>query len=200
MYVGNRYTVSVSGSRWKAVRCTHCRSEWAYKVSRQATGEGRSPYFLDNDGAKARARSSAVESLERALASAVDNIACPRCGYYQEDMVQRLRSSQHTGLAVLGGFAIAGALGTLLVGVASAPTASLVVAALMVAGAIAAFIRRGRLQAAYDPNVDAQLRARRDVSNEGTLILRDTYEQIIAAADAQGTGDQLQRIEWARAA
>ena len=200
MYVGNRYTVSVSGSRWKAVHCTHCRTDWAYKVSRQATGEGRSPYFLDNDGAQARARQSAVESLERKLSSAADNIACPKCGYYQEDMVQRLRSSQHTGLAVLGGFAIAGAVGTLLVGLAAAPVASMAVAGLMVVGAIVSFVRRGRLQAAYDPNVDAQMRARRDVTKEAALIMRDHYEQIIAAAAAQGTADQFQRIEWARAA
>ncbi|MHB8877693.1 MAG: hypothetical protein ACYC8T_28715 [Myxococcaceae bacterium] len=196
MYVGNRYTVSVSGSRWKPVHCSHCRAEWAYKVSRQATGEGRSPYFLDNDGAQQRARSSATQNLERLLASAADDIACPKCGNYQDDMVQRLRSKQHTGLMVLGFLSFIAAVGTILVGAASALVPTLVIAGLLIAGGVAALVYRGRLQAAYDPNADARSRARRDVSGEANLILREHYEEIITAAAAQGMEDQLQRIEW----
>lgn len=199
MYVGYRYSISVSGSRWKAVHCTHCHTEWAYQVTRQATGAGRSPYFLDEDGAQERARASAAQKLERLLDAAVEEIACPKCGWYQAEMAQRLRARQYSGLAMLSAFGLAGAIGTLAIGGSEALLFSLAVAGLMVAAAVAGLVRRAALQAGYDPNADAHLRAHHGTSPESTLITRERYERLVATAAARGAADKLPFIEWARA-
>src|SRR5690242_9150309 len=72
MYVGRRYTATVVGSVWKTICCEFCGLEWAYQLTRRAQGTGRSPYFLDNDGARQRASEEANNTLQRQLATEED--------------------------------------------------------------------------------------------------------------------------------
>ncbi|MFO0598506.1 MAG: hypothetical protein U0228_24585 [Myxococcaceae bacterium] len=91
MYVGKRYTATVEGSVWKAVTCENCRLQWAYKLVRKAEGTGRSPYFLDNDGAADRASAEARQELQKKLENDVDAVSCPQCHHYQAAMLSEAK-------------------------------------------------------------------------------------------------------------
>lgn len=88
---GMRYSSTLKASEWKTVSCEHCPGEYAYKVTREATGTGRSVLFLDNDGAKERARQEAEATIARKLDQAVEPVWCPECGSYQADMFSTVR-------------------------------------------------------------------------------------------------------------
>jgi uncharacterized tellurite resistance protein B-like protein len=55
---------------------------------------GKSYLWLENREAKQRASEGAARNLKTALAHAVDPVACPACGWYQEAMVKILRHSR----------------------------------------------------------------------------------------------------------
>lgn len=86
--IGRQYTTTITASANKAAKCEQCSTDYIYRVERQATGSGTSLLFLDNSGAASRSEASAREAASRALETAVDAVACPRCGWYQKNMVK----------------------------------------------------------------------------------------------------------------
>jgi hypothetical protein len=88
---GKGYDVESTGSAGREVRCEQCGFEYFYVLSRKGWGQGFSPYFLNNQGARARARVQAEDTLARKLAKGIDAVPCPRCGWYQATMVAKLK-------------------------------------------------------------------------------------------------------------
>src|SRR5690242_19300783 len=81
------FTAKVTGYVPRFVKCEHCGGEYVYVIRDEATGTGRSPLFVGEGGAAARARGEAVLQLERKLQGTVLPMPCPDCGWLQADMV-----------------------------------------------------------------------------------------------------------------
>src|SRR5438309_799407 len=173
---GMRYTATVSGSVWKPLTCEFCKLDFAYRITRKATGTGRSALFLDNDGARARAGSYAYANLQRELEKSFEVVPCPKCGRYQAQMFSKLKWKKK------GGLTIAGIIGVVLTAtVAPAVPSPLLVfaigAALSVAALVIGELRRSR----FDPNADCETRTGDRGEN---VVKRSDYEAAMDAAAA----------------
>jgi hypothetical protein len=193
-----RYSSTLKASEWKTVCCEHCPGEYAYKVTREATGTGRSVLFLDNDGAKERARQEAEENIARALDKAVEPVWCPECGSYQADMFSTVRMNRVilwyflAFLFVVGGLITSMFWGdtTFLENVAGGPgLVSGIAAAVIVALAFGYSTR-------IDPNADAKARiGTRD--KIVPMMMRAEYEAEVERAVAQGKRrEHLLALHW----
>lgn len=146
--VGQTYTATVSGRGLKLVCCEHCACEYVYGLERNVSGHASSLLWLDNEGAKKRAEDSASTSVKRTLRAAVDPVACPKCGWFQGNMVPLLKRRGAWKIAIFG---LAGALGlAIIVAILEKPSGLTrklpwSIAALSVAGASAFYI-------CHDPN------------------------------------------------
>lgn len=157
------YYVRVTGREPKVVECEACRHGYVYFLKRAGYGQNTSVFFLDNAGAKARAADQAHAGLEAALATGIDPVPCPQCGWYQAEMVAQARAAHWAGLRYVGYFGAclaAGAGGAVVaVGLTGAPAdRSLLYTYALAIGlpGLAVWVAAGRLQrrlaAAYDPN------------------------------------------------
>jgi hypothetical protein len=90
MYFWRSYTATVSGSRTTREQCTGCSKVFEYRITREATGGGHSPFFLQNAVAEVSAKTLAQANLNRALAEAIEPVHCPARGIFQPDMVHVL--------------------------------------------------------------------------------------------------------------
>src|SRR4051812_41761719 len=99
LYVGQTFTARLQGSVIKGVHCENCGCDYLYQLERTGVGKGSSPYYLDNDGAKRRAQAGAQRALLKAL-QGCDTAPCPECGWYQAEMVKKMRGA-YTWLLVL---------------------------------------------------------------------------------------------------
>ena len=91
---GSRHTATLKVQAWIPVKCEHCGFTFAYLTQKEASGQGRSVLWLDESGAKDRARQEAVSRIEEALAATVDPVPCPQCNRLQSPMVAALRGSR----------------------------------------------------------------------------------------------------------
>jgi hypothetical protein len=96
------------GTAVKTVRCEACNYMYAYRISREAVGH--SSGFIEADPATAKQR--AVDKLHELLEKECDPVPCPMCGWYQHDMVKRIRQLRYSPLSIAGVilFIIAGML------------------------------------------------------------------------------------------
>jgi hypothetical protein len=202
MYVGRKYTATVTGSVWRAVTCEHCRMQWAYKLTRKAEGTGRSPYFLDNNGASDRASEEAHASLQRALANDVDPVPCPRCQKYQANMFGEARYAEFGhwyGLALLAG--IGAVLFCAFWGHTSWSYNWFHLPGAGIWGATIGMVLYGFIRSKlHDPNGEEHVRARLESPEKPktTVVLRDDYEAVVAEAVKRGkTREELADIRWA---
>ncbi|HEX8914476.1 MAG TPA: hypothetical protein VF796_19160 [Humisphaera sp.] len=161
LYVGNRHTAVASGRTTKTVRCEKCGETYCYRMVRRAQGEGRSPYFLDEDGAADRAARRAAKTLQKKLERGCEPVACPDCGHYQAHMVAQLRRRRYgwimwvgifVPLAALVGFAMYASDKRVEPSDDPSMLAAGLGAPLLVATAL--FLVRWHLARNWDPNVD----------------------------------------------
>jgi hypothetical protein len=100
----NTYTVTTTGSVMKFVDCESCKGEYVYKLTREGKGEGTDMLFLDNKGAIDRAEQEARSLMVARLAKSCDPVPCPMCGWYQQQMVERMRYHHHRWMVTAGVF------------------------------------------------------------------------------------------------
>lgn len=65
-----------------------CSCVYEYTITRTAQGGGHSGFFLNNVGAAVTAKQRASHNLNQTLQEAVEPAHCPRCGFYQPEMVR----------------------------------------------------------------------------------------------------------------
>lgn len=102
VFMWKQYTARVRGAVVKPVTCGECGTEYVYLVERQASGQGTSPYYLDNKGAARRADEAAQRALRKALAEGVEVAPCPKCGHVQLDMARLARKRRLRWLSKTG--------------------------------------------------------------------------------------------------
>lgn len=199
---GMRYTSTVKGSEWKTVSCEHCPKDYAYKVTREATGTGRSVLFLDNDGAKERAQQDVEASIARTLNDAIEAVWCPGCGNYQTNMLRIVKFDRVLLLYVLAVvIAIVGVIVCALWGSRSFMENVIGVPGLIFWG-LSGFIAVGAAfrSAGINPNSDARSRAG-TVLTRVPVMLRDEYELAVAKAVSEGRPKhEFLVLKWARSA
>ncbi len=99
---GTKYTVTVSGSIWKPVTCENCGCEYAYQIKHQTNGSATNVLWLNKDGAIRNAENNANHNLKSYLKNTVRNYHCPNCGFYQTDMIHRMKNSVWQRALVFG--------------------------------------------------------------------------------------------------
>src|SRR5262245_22850887 len=102
---GKSYKATTRTPTTRQVCCEKCGSRFSYTYLAKAVGEDGSLYFLDNEGAAARAVARAKSELKGELAHGTYMVPCPECGWYQKDMVREMRASRP--LSILTGVWIA---------------------------------------------------------------------------------------------
>ena len=80
MYAGRQYQAQVVTSESTRYVCMHCNFECDAMVTGIGDGTGRSPYFLDNAGARQRARDEAAVNARANMGWALRGARCPKCG------------------------------------------------------------------------------------------------------------------------
>src|SRR5579871_6578709 len=93
---GRRYTSTITGWVWRPVRCEKCGCEFAYKLKIVAQGQGYSPLFLNNNGAKSAAADKARQNFDQKVKSDITAVNCPDCTHLQPNMVRWLKNKRRT--------------------------------------------------------------------------------------------------------
>ena len=188
IYFGKRYTATISGSVWKRVLCQQCTREFVYLLTRNGTGSGSSPYYLDNEGAQQRAQRAAVTNLQKKLKVGMDAVPCPDCGVYQDSMVARMRRQQWGWLHVVG-WILAGV--TLFLawvvwitegGLRPGPFWRMLASSPVIGGvalAVSAIALSWIGRSFYDPNVDAAGRAGAQEKGTGGPFRLEEFEAML---------------------
>ena len=96
------YTCTMHGSTVKIVACENCSTEYVYLMERDGVGVGTSWYWLNDDGARDRAKSAAEDLLQSALENDYDPVPCPVCGHYQRSMFPKLLEQKETRAQAAG--------------------------------------------------------------------------------------------------
>lgn len=198
MVVTRRFSARVSGSTWKAVRCDRCQSQFAYQMTREFTGQGVSPYMLDDAGAQQRAQTAANRGLEHALTNASDDVPCPQCLAYSTDATVRLKKAKYGWMFVVG---LLACFGTLTIAPAlfapDVPIAGAIAAVVVGSGiGIGLLVARSKLMNDFDPNSEESRGDRQTLLATKKTILRAQYEALLDEARARGEVDQMIQINW----
>lgn len=114
---GEKYTVNASGAMWKPIKCSNCNCNYAYLVKHSASGTAENPLWLNRQGSINRAEDRAHKNLEKQIKKINLNYYCPECGYYQPEMIRRMRFAIFKKSILFG--TIAGIFSTLFMGIVS---------------------------------------------------------------------------------
>jgi len=102
--IGTRHVATLRGAAWKLVCCEHCKERYAYMLQLEATGDNLDLLFLEGEQSAEKAREKAQDNLDAISRNYVHPIPCPRCGFYQEEMSQKLKDEASINpLQVVGG-------------------------------------------------------------------------------------------------
>src|SRR4051812_31928236 len=91
MYVGRRHSAKVTLREVLDFTCAKCTHKTQALVTASGTGQGNSPFFLDDSGAQERAMSSADEDAREKLAETLRLATCPKCHARNEAAVRTLQ-------------------------------------------------------------------------------------------------------------
>jgi hypothetical protein len=150
-------TASVPGQTTKVVRCETCGRNYAYELKR--IGHGQADGHSEDSSSLARQR--AEEDLRHLLATGIELIPCPACGWYQTDMIPGVRRRHRRWMVYVGqcltvGLIPVAVFGLLIIngfpeaqGLAPVFVAGLVC---LLAVGIGMFIRRHQLAKNFNPN------------------------------------------------
>jgi hypothetical protein len=99
--IANRYSVTLQGNIPRQVRCAFCQCEFVFFIKCTSHASGTSVLMLNNEGAQKRAQSSAMNGFEN-VAESWPLVPCPRCGKYQEEMVNEKKIALKNTFLLVG--------------------------------------------------------------------------------------------------
>jgi hypothetical protein len=185
----NKITAEARGQTTKVVCCESCRQHYAYELTR--TGHGAVDGTSGNAYSTALLRAEA--DLQHLLATEIEAIPCPACGWYQSDMVPIARKLHrrwmvHVGLCLTLGLIPVALIGLLIntengkhpvvesVANGTSPPIPwpIFVAGLVccLAGGIGMFIGRRLLAKKFNPN-DEDVEARKRYGQSRAILLSE---------------------------
>lgn len=95
MYVGRRHTSTVTLKRVLPFQCPHCAHAAKALVIGIGQGQGNSPYFLDESGAKERASSAGERAAQENAELTLKLAVCPKCGTRDDAAVRALKGKAY---------------------------------------------------------------------------------------------------------
>jgi hypothetical protein len=167
---GTKYTMPVSGVTWKPVTCENCGCVYYYQIKHQTSGSADNVLWLNKQGAIDKAEYSANQNLEKYLKNAVRNYSCPDCGFYQTEMIRRMKNNIWLRAALFGVIAF-----VFIFANATSSSSSLfyaLVAGLVVSGILLIPLAR------FDPNSNAQARENQKFSDNYPVLRKSEIEQL----------------------
>jgi hypothetical protein len=174
---GRFFTAELSGTKVKHISCQKCGDNYVYVLRRTGEGTGKSVLWLDNDGARGSADTSARQDLHAKLAKGVDPVACPACGWYQKTMVAAVRARRRAW-ADIGAMALGvGALFAMCSG-------RMLLAEALFGAAVVVAVAARVIVSRWDPNADEVWKQKARERESGRAMRRADYE----AAKAHGAG------------
>lgn len=168
---GTKYTAQISGSIWKPVACENCGCVYYYQIKDQASGSSTDFLWLNKQGAMDSAKGRANQNLENRFKNAVRNYPCPDCGFYQTEMIKRMRNNIWQRGIVFGilAFALVFSFTTSAINSLTALGYS------FIAGAIVCLTTLSKLYN-YNPNSNAQSRTNQKFSESYPVIKQSDME------------------------
>jgi hypothetical protein len=156
-YAGRGPTAVATGHTTKVVPCEECGRRYAYQIARTAYGAAD----RSSSGGYGVALQRAEAELQRLLASEVEAVPCPACGWYQSDMIPLARKQHRRWMIYAGQCLTVGLIPLAVFGLlindgfpeaqALAPFFVPGLVCLFAVG-IGMFIRRQQLAASFNPN------------------------------------------------
>jgi len=121
MYVGNKVTVTQRAEDLRRFHCGNCDCEATALVIGVGQGQGHSAFFLDDQGASARADKHALKAAAANAELTLSLVRCPHCGERNPSAVMGfwLRYA----FSVLAAVGLLWSLGGLIYGMESSPAA-----------------------------------------------------------------------------
>jgi hypothetical protein len=168
---GTKYTVGVSGSIWKPVVCENCGCVYVYQIKHQTSGSATNLLWLNKQGAINSARFNANRNLEKYLKKQVRNYPCPECGFYQAEMIKRMKKNIWQQAIAVGGIAF------VLIIILTASSSSPLFYALLSSGIVGSFSLRKLV--GFDPNDDAPTRSHQKFSENSYPVLRKSDIELL---------------------
>ncbi|MBI3175108.1 MAG: zinc ribbon domain-containing protein [Chloroflexi bacterium] len=162
---GTKYTVKASGSILKPVVCENCGCEYFYQIKHQTDGSATNVLWLNKQGAIRNAENNANQNLESYLKKAVRNYHCPDCGFYQADMIQRMKNTIWQRAIIFGIIAF------VIVAVVTSSSSSVMFYAIT-AGIITSIAFLSPL-ANFNPNADARTRINQKFSESYPVVKKE---------------------------
>jgi hypothetical protein len=172
------------GRATKLVRCEGCGRNYAYELTRTGYGQDAGS-FWSFWGSYTVARQKAEADLRHRLATGIEVVPCPACGWYQSSMVPEARRRHrrwmlHVGQCLAVGLAVPALIGW-----------SLVPWPVFVAGLVfplalgtGLMIWRSRLARRYDPNNEDVEARKRYGQSRATLLSEQEAEDVLARTGA----------------
>ena len=173
-----RATASVPGQTTKVVRCEACGRNYAYELKRM--GHGQADGHSGNSSSLARQRAEA--DLQHLLEIGMEVIPCPACGWYQSNMIPKVRRRHRRWMVYVGQCLTIGLIPVAIIGgimngshenQAKPPLPWPIFAAGLVcvfAVGIGMFIWKYKLAQSYDPN-DEDVEARKRYGQSRAMLL-----------------------------
>jgi hypothetical protein len=185
-------TVTEKGTEVKEAKCEQCECEYVYQVFRSATGRSTAFLVADHD----RAQQRADHELMYLLIDTCDPVPCPKCGWYQRNMVARARQLRFGWLSIaslvffviscFGLFFVVPAVAALVAAIDKEPGILLYFGLLLwgaafILAAVLLILRRV-LERRYDPN--AADRERRIDLGRYRAVTKEDYLRGVLPRDA----------------
>ena len=97
-HAGRPLTAVATGQTTKVVRCEACGKSYSYQLARTGHGAGD----RNSAGGYGVAAQRAEADLQRLLATGVEAVPCPACGWYQSDMIPQARKLHRRWMVYAG--------------------------------------------------------------------------------------------------
>jgi hypothetical protein len=180
----NRAVDAVRGRTTKLVSCEACGRNYAYELKR--TGYGHDdPSFWSFWGSYTAAKQRAEADLRGRLATGIEVIPCPACGWYQSSMIPEARERHRLWMHYVGACLTVGLVVPAMVGICILPFPVFVAGLVsLLAVGTGLLVWRSRLARCYDPNGQDVEARKRYGQSRATLLSDQEARDVLAHAGA----------------
>jgi hypothetical protein len=101
-FLFRKVTAQASGKRTEAVTCEKCQTRFYYELARTGIGSASAPILFFDDAARRRAHSAAERNLQLRLSREAELVACPRCQWINQELIEKCRRQRFRQAPLLG--------------------------------------------------------------------------------------------------
>jgi hypothetical protein len=210
VFVGKVFTATQTGQRLERVTCEKCGTVFHYELTRVGLGKGSAPYLIGQAAASQRAEAAAEKDLRKRLDEEAELVACPKCHWVNQELIDRYRRRQYRRAPLLivvifiAGFVAAPMLGAGLTeafgyGSRAPSIVTLTVMAVCLSSPVWVLLGRRQLRGRIDPNITYPRRPTVPPGTPPSLVeTRDAQTDELQLVPVPARDDSSMRVsEWA---